>query len=166
MGFSLRHSWYRLNQRFVFSKWGAAIFSRIARPIDSRLLRWSHGRWSAATLLIGAPLVTLTTLGAKTGQPRTLPLLAIPDEQSLLLVASNWGKTNHPAWYHNVKAHPQVQISQNGRTDTYWAYELTDADWHAGWKKVVAAFPGYEVYRQRANGRHIPLIRFRPTSRT
>ena len=65
----------------------------------------------AAALFTGLPLITLTTTGAKSGRPRSVPLVGVPYGERLILIASNWGQAKHPAWYHKVlKAHPEVKV--------------------------------------------------------
>ena len=72
------------------------------------------------------PVMLLTTTGAKTGQPRTLPLLYVTDGDRILLIASNYGKTSHPAWYRNLVANPKVEVLAGKRSGTYNAGEITD----------------------------------------
>lgn len=58
----------------------------------------------------------LTTTGARTGQPRTLPVLGLPDGDRFVVIASNFGQRHNPAWYHNLRAHPQATVTANGVT--------------------------------------------------
>jgi deazaflavin-dependent oxidoreductase (nitroreductase family) len=67
----------------------------------------------------------LTTTGARTGRTRTVPLLYLADGDRLILVASNGSRPHHPAWYYNLKAHPQVQVAIRGRSRTYLAHEAS-----------------------------------------
>jgi deazaflavin-dependent oxidoreductase (nitroreductase family) len=76
--------------------------------LDRPVLRLSRGRYSLTRLLAGLPVVTVTTIGAKSGQPRSLPLVALPDGEHVILIASNYGQKHHPAWYYNLRAHPEV----------------------------------------------------------
>src|SRR5215469_6544156 len=62
------------------------------------------GRWE------GRPLLLLTTTGARSGQPRTTPMMYIPDGDRLLVIASNIGAPRHPDWYHNLIAHSEVTV--------------------------------------------------------
>src|SRR5262245_20064927 len=86
------------------------------------------GRATLTSALAGLAVVLLTTTGAKSGLPRTLPLLCIRDERSpstFALVASNWGQTHYPAWYFNLKANPQAVGSIRGQVQTYVAHEAS-----------------------------------------
>src|SRR5512143_1195888 len=109
------------------TKIGSWFFARTLHHLDRPVLRLSHGRYSLTSVLAGLPVVAVTTIGAKSGQPRTLPLVAIPDGENVILIASNFGQQQHPAWYYNLQAHPEVRLTYEGKTVTYLARE-TDGD--------------------------------------
>ncbi len=138
------------------------VLARVMHRLDKGVVRWTRGRNSATSLLTGLPLVLLTTTGAKSGQPRTIPITPAPDGDRLILIASNWGQKHHPAWYLNLKAHPEVTVEYRGRTQTYIARELTGAERDTAWHKAAARYPGYELYRGRAGGREIPVVELLP----
>ena len=73
------------------------------------------------------PLVTLTTIGAKSGQLRSTPLVGIPDGERLVLVASNFGQGHHPAWYYNLVKNPSASVTIAGATRNYVAAAATGA---------------------------------------
>jgi hypothetical protein len=85
----------RALESFGRSPAGNWYLRRIAPRIDPPMLRLSGGRVSS---VYPTPVMLLTTKGAKSGQPRTLPLLYLTDGERLILMASNYGKTSHPAW--------------------------------------------------------------------
>jgi deazaflavin-dependent oxidoreductase (nitroreductase family) len=102
----------------------------------------------------------LTTTGAKTGQRRTLPLLYLTDRERLILIASNYGKTSHPAWYRNLVANPKADVLAGSRSGTYAATEITDpAGRDRAWDLALDMYAGYGDYESRAGDRTIPLIR-------
>jgi deazaflavin-dependent oxidoreductase (nitroreductase family) len=140
----------------------SAVLSRTLHRLDQPILRWSDGRYSAASLVAGLPMISLTTTGAKSGQPRTVPLVAIPDGRRLILVASNWGRPRHPAWYHNLKAHPGAQVTVDGRTAAWTARELAGEAREAAWQRATALYPGYAYYAQRNGGLRIPVLVLEP----
>lgn len=125
--------------------------------VDGAVMRLSSGRFTAGSLFSGLPIIILTTTGARSGQPRAVPLVGIPDGDSLILIASNWGQARHPAWYHNVKANPAVTVTRGGQTQRYTAREMTGAAREAAWARAVALYPGYQGYAARA-GREIPVV--------
>ena len=71
------------------------------------------------------PIVMLTTTGARTGELRTLPVLALPVDDDLILIASNYGRPSNPGWYYNLRAQPYVTIIWRGSSVPMHARELT-----------------------------------------
>lgn len=135
------------------------LLARTIHRLDAAVFRATGGRTTAGAILSGLPLITLTTTGAKSGRPRRVTLVGIPDSQRLLIVASNWGQASHPAWYYNVKANPRVIVAAEGgpANRLYVARELTGAERAAAWARAVALYPGYQGYAARA-GREIPVL--------
>ena len=130
---------------------------RIAPRLDPPLLRLTGGRVSS---VYPVPVMLLTTTGAKTGQPRTLPLLYLNDGDAIILIASNYGKTSHPAWYRNLVANPKVEVLAGKKSGTYTATEITDAaERERAWDLALDMYAGYGDYEGRAGDRTIPLVR-------
>jgi deazaflavin-dependent oxidoreductase (nitroreductase family) len=103
------------------------------------------------------PLLLLTTTGAKTGLPRTTPMMAIPDGDRLLVVASNAGAPTHPAWYHNLRAHPQVTVEVG--TDTFEATAAVAGSEERPrlWAQIVEKHPFFGEYQAKIT-REIPVV--------
>ncbi|WP_420628672.1 nitroreductase family deazaflavin-dependent oxidoreductase [Candidatus Leptofilum sp.] len=152
----------KINTRIAMSSVGAQIMARTMHHLDKLVLKVSNGRSTATTLLAGLQILNLTTMGAKSGQPRTVPLLAIPfADNQLVIIASNWGQQKNPAWYYNILANPEVTVTRDGRSQPYLARE-TDGDERAAcWQTAVETYPGYAAYKQRTS-RHIPVILLTP----
>ena len=113
------------------------------------------------------PFVSMTTTGAKSGEPRTAAVLYFHDGDDVILIASNYGGTRHPAWYHNLKANPTAVLQRGGRSATYAATEVTDeAEREHLFSLGDRVYPGYAQYRVRtaAMGRRIPILRLRRTT--
>jgi deazaflavin-dependent oxidoreductase (nitroreductase family) len=144
-------------RRIIATRPAAWALARTIHHLDGAVMRASGGRTTASALFTGLPLITLTTTGAKSGRPRRVPLVGIPDGDRLILIASNWGQVRHPAWYHNVKANPAVTVTVDGQTRPYVAREVIGAARDAAWARAVALYPGYRRYAERA-GREIPVI--------
>lgn len=155
---------HALTRRVVSSSWGAKLASTFAHHLDRPLIRWTNGRYSVASLLAGLPLVNLTTIGRKSGQPRTVPLVGMRDEEKLILIASNWGGNKHPAWYYNLTANPQVTVTVNGRTAPYTAREATEPERETYWELARQTYVGYDKYKDRAANRTIPVIVLTPAN--
>ena len=151
----------RTLERFARTSAGYWFVTRVAPKLDPPLLRISGGRVSS---VYPVPVMLLTTTGAKSGLPRTLPLLSLSDGDSLVLVASNYGRPGNPAWYRNLKVNPTVDVLAGKRSGRYTASEITDTTERANaWAQAVDLYAGYGDYEVRATNRTIPLIRLQPS---
>lgn len=152
---------HALIQRIAASKPGAWLMSRSLHHIDRIVMRFSSGRMSLTSILAGIPVVILTTTGAKSGLPRTVPLLGICDEYdpaSFALIATSWGQEHYPAWFYNLRANPQATCSIAGESRQYTAHEATGEEYERFWQSAVDTYLGYSLYKQRIHGRKIPVI--------
>jgi deazaflavin-dependent oxidoreductase (nitroreductase family) len=118
--------------------------------------RLSGGRMTRG----GVPLLILTTVGAKSGKTRRVPLTWFPDRPgSRLIVASLGGAANHPAWFYNLAHNPnKVWIEIKGRTTKVRPETLKGAERDEAYKRVVAAYKGYGGYELKTD-RVIPVVR-------
>jgi deazaflavin-dependent oxidoreductase (nitroreductase family) len=127
--------------------------------------RRSGGRLGGS--MRGTPAVLLTTIGAKTGKERTWPLLGLVigdgDEGRYAFAASNGGHDRDPAWYRNLRAHPEVTVQAGRRTLHGRARDATDEERAELWPRFVAAYSGYADYAQ-ATTRRIPVVVFEPAT--
>src|SRR5882757_8913388 len=147
----------RAMESFASSGAGTWYLKQIAPRIDPPLLRLSGGRVSS---VYPTPVMLLTTTGAKSRLPRTLPLVYVTDGEHVILMASNYGKTSHPAWFRNLTANPKVEVLAGKRSGTYAASEITDAGERArAWELALDQYAGYGDYEVRAGDRTIPLVR-------
>lgn len=144
------------------SRPGIWLFSRTMPALDRLVIAWSGGRQSLAAIATGLPIIQVTTRGAKSGRPHPIPLIGIPHEGQLIVIASQWGKAKHPAWYWNMRANPQVTITQNGQEAKYEAREVSGREREICWQKAVNIYPGYLIYAGRASHRTIPVFLLRP----
>jgi deazaflavin-dependent oxidoreductase (nitroreductase family) len=103
----------------------------------------------------------LTTTGAKTRLSRVSPLLYGRDGGRLVVVASQGGTTKNPAWYHNLRAHPQVTVQIGRERWTMHAREATGDERPRLWQLMTRQYPGYDGYQQRT-ARRIPVIVLEP----
>ncbi|MFI0741542.1 nitroreductase/quinone reductase family protein [Streptomyces sp. NPDC021100] len=109
----------------------------------------------------GTPLLLLTTRGARSGELRTTPLVYLPDAAGRPHVfALNGGAPVAPAWYHNLRAHPEaLRVELGAGSFRARATEVTDpAEYEELWHRQVAAEPKFAAFRARA-GRAIPVVR-------
>lgn len=140
----------------------SSLLAPILHRLDKPVIRLTGGNHSLTSLLTGLPVVVLTARGAKSGQPRSVPLLAIPDGPNFVLIASSFGRPQHPAWYHNARAHPEVTLAFGATTARYLAHEATGPERERLWQVAVARYAGYAAYARRAYPRHIPVILLTP----
>jgi deazaflavin-dependent oxidoreductase (nitroreductase family) len=105
----------------------------------------------------GAPLCILHHKGAKSGQARETPLTYLPDGDKVVLIASYGGAPKSPAWYFNLKAHPDIEIERNGRREAMTVHQADAAERTALWPRIVDMYPGYDTYQQRTE-REIPVM--------
>ncbi len=89
----------------------------------------------------GRPLLLLTTIGAKSGQPRTTPMMYVPDNNRLLVIASNLGAVAHPDWYRNLVAHPGVTAEVGDETFEATAVVMEGTERQQLWAQITEAYP-------------------------
>ena len=152
----------RALRRFAASGPGSWLFARVLHHIDRPVHRLTRGRHTFASLVSGIPVVMLTTTGAKSGQPRTVHVLGIPFEGSVAVIASNFGQAHHPAWYHNLRAHPEAEFAVGGERRQVLAVELEGERRAAVWQRGLRVYPGFGQYERRAAHRHISVFALEP----
>ncbi len=154
--------WQRLVQRIAYSRPGVWFFSRTLHHIDKPLLRVSRGRVCIASLLAGIPVISLTTTGARSREPRTLPVLAIADGERYVVIASSWGRKRHPAWYYNLRANPSATVSTASTTAAYSAREAEGEEREMFWRRANDIYPGFATYEHTAGERRIGVFVLEP----
>ncbi len=154
-------TWRQFLQRCVSQPGVTRFFAGFIASIDRPILQISNGRFSPTGYLAGWPIVYLETIGAKSGQKRHTPLIGILDGQKIVLIASNFGKSKNPGWYHNLKAYPQARITFRGSTGSYIAHEATRVELEQYWELSLTTFTGYQLYQERAQ-RQIPIMVLEP----
>ncbi|MCW2691593.1 MAG: hypothetical protein JWM67_197 [Mycobacterium sp.] len=123
---------------------------RTMTPLDRRILLRSKGRFTALGPL-GAPVMLLTTTGAKSGQPRTTPLLYARDGDDLIVVGSNFGHQHHPAWTGNLLAHPEATVTIGGQPVRARAELLAGDAAEDAYAKMTEVARAYTEYRSRTD---------------
>lgn len=155
------NAFQKLIHRFLAMKPVSIFLSKVLHRADALMLRLTRGGHTFAEL-VGLPVVQLTMRGAKTGKQRTLPLVSIPVNDKLILTATNFGQKRNPAWYYNLKAHPECHVHLNGRLGTYIARETEGEEREKYWQLALSYYTGYEKYRLRAAPRRIPVLVLEP----
>jgi deazaflavin-dependent oxidoreductase (nitroreductase family) len=146
----------RLGERFAQSKTGSWFYINVAMRVDRVLLPLSRGRMSIS---VGQQVGMLESVGAKSSEPRSTPLLFIRDGDHVVLIASMGGAPRHPAWLHNVRANPRVRfLGPGGTTGDYVAREAEGDERARLWDEAVDYYSGYATYEVRAGKREIPIV--------
>jgi F420H(2)-dependent quinone reductase len=109
------------------------------------------------TTLKGVPVVVVTSMGAKSKHLRKNPLMRVEHDGCYALVASKGGAPEHPTWYHNLVAHPTVEI-QDGPDRREYTVRIVEGDERAAWwERAVEVWPAYADYEQKTD-REIPVF--------
>jgi deazaflavin-dependent oxidoreductase (nitroreductase family) len=146
----------RVVQRVAGTKAFAKYAPPIITPLDKVVHKLSGGRWLLSRGML--PVLMLTTTGAKSGQPREVPLACIPEGDVIYLVGSNFGREKHPAWSGNLLKTPRAQVSFRGDSFAVDAHCLYDEEKAEIWPKLTKVWPNYDLYLERS-GRDIRVFR-------
>ena len=106
------------------------------------------------------PVLLLTTNGARTGRPLTVPLNYSRDGDRLVVIASAGGARHHPAWYHNLVANPEVRIEHDGEAFVARAIIADEPERTRLYDQQVARMSFFDGYRRRVHSREIPVVVF------
>ena len=134
---------------------GFHIAMKILGSLHRELYRASSGKLGKT--FFGSRMLLLTTIGRRTGRPRTWPLTYLPEGDRLIVIASYGGQPNHPAWYLNLRANPRVSVQLGERSCTMIAQTVKGEERERLWSRVVEEYPAYAEY-QRKTDRQIPVV--------
>ncbi|MEU0008940.1 nitroreductase family deazaflavin-dependent oxidoreductase [Streptomyces sp. NPDC006314] len=151
----------RLVQKVSSTRLFAKVAPHVIPALDRGVHRLTRGKVLLSAQLL--PGVVLTSTGARSGLPRRTPLACMPegDGRSWILAGSNFGRTGHPSWTHNLLAHPDASVSWKGRDIPVTARLLTGEERAAAWRALLAFWPPYATYQARVE-REIRLFRLTP----
>jgi deazaflavin-dependent oxidoreductase (nitroreductase family) len=106
----------------------------------------------------GNQLLLLTTKGAKSGKPRTVPVMFFEDGGQRFVVASAGGSPKHPAWFKNLSSNPSIDVHVKGKRFAARAEVMNAADRTRCWEMVKTKMPQFGEYEKKTGGREIPLV--------
>lgn len=138
----------------------ASVVVKLMSVANTWAYRASGGR-IGGRFLRGAPVLLLTTIGRKSGQPRTAPLLYLRDGERIVVVASKGGMSRHPLWYRNVEANPDVEVEIGTDKMPMRARRASEEEKSALWPKLVAMYRDFDDYQARTE-RNIPVVILTP----
>lgn len=110
------------------------------------------------------PMLLLDHVGARSATKRTTPLVYVDDPPNVVIVASKGGHPRHPAWYHNLMAHPDTQVQIGSERRAVRARPATAEERRRLWPMALATYSGYSGYQERTS-REIPLVVLEPAER-
>jgi F420H(2)-dependent quinone reductase len=131
----------------------------VASRIDPILLRVTGGRFATTGMM---PLVLLRVRGRRSGELRTVPLVYFTDGDDVIVVASSFGRAKNPAWYLNLLANPDVELTAGGVTAAYRAHEAAGAERERLFGLARRNYEGYGNYQAMAKDRTIPVMVLSP----
>jgi deazaflavin-dependent oxidoreductase (nitroreductase family) len=163
MGAMGKGLWGQLTSRVPAPRPGTPLWEpfQMLTKVNVQLYRLSGGRIGGR--YDSAPLCILHHVGAKSGNRRETPLVHLPDGERVVLAASMGGNPKNPAWYHNLRANPDVEVEVAGRRRPVRA-RVVDEDERAHlWPRLLEVWPAWEDYQRRTT-RQIPVIVLDPRS--
>lgn len=144
------------------TKTGLNVWRKVAAPIEAQVINVTRGR---VRLNFTLPMVVLTTVGARSGKRWEVPLVYFTDGEDVILIASNYGGERHPAWYHNLVAHPECELHIGPRGGSFVARETTGSDRDRLYALAVDRLSKvFALHLQRSGERTIPVMRLTPAS--
>lgn len=105
----------------------------------------------------GTVTLLLTTVGRRSGKEHTTPLIYQPEGDAYVVVASKGGADDHPEWYKNLQANPEVKVQVKGDKFTARARTATPEEKPSLWRKMTSVWPQYDEYQQKTS-RDIPVV--------
>lgn len=135
---------------------------RAMSAANTWIFRASGGRLGNR-FLRGAPVLLLTTVGARSGRRRTTPLIYLADGPDLVVVASKGGMSQHPAWYHNLIQNPEARVQIGPEVRAVQARRADAAEKAALWPRLLEIYPDYADYQARTQ-REIPVMILSPSA--
>jgi deazaflavin-dependent oxidoreductase (nitroreductase family) len=147
---------------FAASRAGTRVFKHTLHHLDRLLDRTPGVHRTAVEILAGLPVGMLTTTGARSGLPRTVPLLAFPMEGGWGVVASSWGSREPPGWYFNLVALPQARFGVDGIQHDVVAQRLHGEQREQLRRTALTYYAGYAEYEKRAGGRDLGFFLLTP----
>lgn len=137
------HAWSRFS-----SSLGAAGL-RWTGKLNTPIYRLSRGRLLAK---VGrAPVLLLTTTGRKSGKPRTAPLVYLADGERMVVIGSNAGNANVPAWALNLKADPEAEVEIGNRRQPVHARLTAGTEREELWRRCNEQYAGFDDYAERTD---------------
>ena len=139
---------------------GEYVPSPSSRPA-SQVEEYESSGGTRGNTMRGMPVVIVTMLGARSGNIRKVPVMRVEHDGAYAVVASMGGAPEHPKWFYNLVAHPDVELQDGPERRAYTARLLSGEERAQWWERAVQAYPDYADY-QRRTAREIPVFVLEP----
>ena len=133
------------------------MFGKTLHHIDGLVARVRPGH-TLPEYLAGLRMLWVTTTGARSGLSRTLPLLGIPYGDAIALVGTSFGQAKTPAWYYNLRAHPEAELQFHGATANVRAREAVGEERDRIMDAAHDVYTGYAAYQRRIHDREVHVM--------
>ena len=161
-GPSRRRFWSLVGPSPTTSRTSLELWPKFAAPVEAPLIKATRGRLK---LNPAVPMVMLRSLGARSGEPREVPLAYFTDGDDVILIASNYGGTGHPAWYHKLRAHPECELHIGPRGGRFVARETVGNDPERLYRLAAERLTHvFALHEKRSGDRAIPVMRLAPAA--
>ncbi len=130
-------------------------FLKVFSSLNEKVYRWSNGRLMGKLAGYDVCLVTMT--GAKSGKKRIMPLMYVPYQDGVILVASQGGAPKNPVWYNNLVAHPDIEVQYKSKKMKLRARQVDAEEKARVWPICCEYYPDYALYQERS-ARDIPVF--------
>ena len=140
------------------SRFGAWFFRFPGNRLDRILMPLTKGHVRTS---VGKPTLLLHTVGAKSGEPRSAPVLYLRDGDNVVVIASNGGTPTNPGWYYNLRANPACEATVKGKRSAYVARRAEGEERARLWDLGLSIYEGWTDYDARTH-RDIPIMVLEP----
>ncbi len=145
-------------QNAASQPWVGSLLSKTLHPLDTAAFKVTSGRHTVAGLLAGLPVIMVTTVGAKSGEERRMPLLGIPMGGELAVIGSNFGTQSTPGWVYNLEADPHGAVGFRDRTVAVTARRADSDETERAFDLATTVYRAFPAYRERAAHRDIRVF--------
>jgi deazaflavin-dependent oxidoreductase (nitroreductase family) len=153
---TLTRGYARLLQWLGHARWFALTTKHVLSKLDRALYRASGGRLTASGPAL--PTLLLTTVGRKTGRPRTVPVYYLRDGDNLVVASENFGLPTRSSWPQNLRANPLARVQVGRRVRWYRARQATAAEVERFWPRFLEIWPAMETYYKRTGERWVFVL--------
>ena len=136
------------------------LYFKVYMAVQALVFRLTGGR--LMNKIRGMDICVVKTKGAKSGKIRYIPLMLVPYEEGVILVASLGGADVHPSWYWNIKAHSKILVYLKGKKLNLVAEQVSDDKKAELWNLICSFYPPYDAYQKKTE-RNIPVFNCQPT---